>query len=60
MHLHPASPSVALSPAWKDDGKEHCPDESPTRQGNTAGCSGKRVVVERTGVEVLDVEANFF
>lgn len=35
-------------------------EKSLTRQGNTAGRSGKRVVVERRGVEVLDVEANFF
>lgn len=30
------------------------------KEGSTAGRSGKRVVVGRTGVEVLDVEANFF
>lgn len=65
---HASAPSITLSGAAsrKDDGKEahgrleHRPDKSPTRQGNTAGRSGKRVLVERRGVEVLDVEANFF
>lgn len=65
---HASAPSITLGNTafWRDDGKgvhsglEHHPDKSPTRQGNAAGRSGKCVVVERRGVEVLDVEANFF
>lgn len=65
---HASAPSLTLgsTASCKDDGKgalsglEHRPGKSPTRQGNTAGRSGKCVVVERRGVEVLDVEANFF
>lgn len=63
-----SAPSITLgsTASWKDHGKGahsglvHHPDKSPTRQANTAGRSGKCVVVERKGVEVLDVETNFF